>query len=302
MTGLGRSCRADAGANCYPGSPAQAAFTLIELLVVIAVIAILAALLLPALSRAKEQADSTVCKSNLRQMGIALANYTGDYKVYPLWIYVRVDPPLSQNADVWWQDELGPYCGGKWSTNLYAGIADSSSQLYLCPSYARAVGSVALWPDSGNGWETYGPYGYNASGSSSTNVANGSLGLGGFEGESDSNDGYYAAIKENEVFSPSHMIAIGDATFQGLIIQYESVVGFNNLVFADGAILFYVYGQNPPGLGSRCLSADAKRHDGSRRNILFCDGHVDCLTPPQLFNYHNNSVVSLWNKDYLPHQ
>ena len=58
-------------------------FTLVELLVVISIIALLLSILMPALRKARAQAQQVVCKTRLKQMGLAMSMYVNMYSKYP---------------------------------------------------------------------------------------------------------------------------------------------------------------------------------------------------------------------------
>jgi prepilin-type N-terminal cleavage/methylation domain-containing protein len=109
-----------------PLSPALA-FTLIELLVVIAIIAILAALLLPALSRAKERANDAVCKSNCHQWGAAFQMYAGDHDDY---LPANTRPTsyywCSREVVEFWRDYLLPLERNK--------VAGGKENVLWCPN------------------------------------------------------------------------------------------------------------------------------------------------------------------------
>ena len=81
-------------------------FTLIELLVVISIIALLIAILLPALKAARNTARDILCLNNLKQLGLAAANYAVDYDDYPAPSIIYPYPP--QFSQIVWVENRSP--------------------------------------------------------------------------------------------------------------------------------------------------------------------------------------------------
>jgi prepilin-type N-terminal cleavage/methylation domain-containing protein/prepilin-type processing-associated H-X9-DG protein len=263
-------------------SKRKTGFTLIELLVVIAIISILAALILPALVRAKAQAQSTSCKNHLHQMGIALKLYLDENQGrYP---YVGYQTTPSVDSFVEWPQALKPYYRLTWT-----------NRNFHCPGYKFELKLPSMYNDGHPVDGGYvGSYGYNWAGTWDIIKMSGSshsLGLG------DQLLGPFGALDiptvppqvlESQLKAPSEMLAIGDSRSVRLVAGWnptkyswlgESVLNCGDLAAPDWHSAFPRHGQN--------------------YNFLFCDGRVAATAPAKVFNPTNSAP--LWNNDHQPH-
>lgn len=108
--------------------PAKQGFTLIELLVVIAIIGLLAAILFPVFARVRERARQSACASNLRQIGLAIAQYTQDYdELMPCGPFYS-----GANANIYNGHGAG------WATQVVDYI--KNYQIFMCPDDEKVAG------------------------------------------------------------------------------------------------------------------------------------------------------------------
>jgi prepilin-type processing-associated H-X9-DG protein len=211
--------------------PRRCAFTLVELLVVTAMIALLVGLLLPVLSRAREQARSTACLSNLRQLALAAQMYCDAHKgSYPLSNYSVFHPPLaiSYNWDFTVQRDTST--GATAVTPGLLFLERTDARIFQCPAFDGRSNTLAD-PHTG--------YNYNTS----------------YVGGEQAGSTIIPPARQSDIRRPERLALFGDGQFAGgankfmrsprfsptevQVARHSGTQGFRhrgqtNVAFADG--------------------------------------------------------------------
>jgi prepilin-type N-terminal cleavage/methylation domain-containing protein/prepilin-type processing-associated H-X9-DG protein len=224
-------------------------FTLIELLVVIAIIAILAAILFPVFAQAREKARQAGCMSNLKQIGMALMQYSQDWdESHPgVWFGPASRAAWSQPSDATlfykWMDAIYPYV--------------KNEQVFNCPSDGVNKKYVFRNRDGSNGYGSYTmSQAYFCAGDPFTGPA------------SDYNQGPFI-MRIATIQRPAETVWITDGGVHG--IKDPDWKSYEFWWCDPGAINGAF--PTPKGTSPRYFQNIVERHSGMV-NIVYCDGHA----------------------------
>jgi prepilin-type N-terminal cleavage/methylation domain-containing protein len=223
-----------------PARPATDGFTLIELLVVIAIIAILAGMLLPALSKAKEKGQRTLCMNNNKQIGVYMQLYTDEWDDRYVAHRNSRTGGTAKVLDDWW----GPAIMGR----------VQQTNVFLCPMLkGRRTDNGVTWTWAFN--VDFAAYGYNGYFHGPSPNAPPNQTFGGV------NFAVPAVMRRSMVRNPADSMIVGESmpTIQGGNPVWSTSLWWSNAGMGAGG-------------GNEGVDPNRHRKQGL---VLFNDGHAE---------------------------